>query len=121
MINLETEDQTLMQNEAMKSEARAEGQIDILLKIAEIMSDEKIGFPGFTGNNLELALNELGLRFGRIRCKQFVLTNEDDGKYRFNQYDRPKVGDKVEIIYPAIQTIINGKILTIIKPYIKKV
>lgn len=121
MINSEIEDQTLMQNEAMKSEARAEGQIDMLLKIAEIMSDEKIGFPGFTGDNLELALNELGLRFGRIRCKQFVLTNEDDGKYRFNQYDRPKVGDKVEIVYPAIQTIINGKPATIIKPYIKKV
>ena len=121
MINSEIEDQTLMQNEAMKSEARAEGQIDMLLKIAEIMSDEKIGFPGFTGDNLELALNELGLRFGRIRCKQFVLTNEDDGKYRFNQYDRPKVGDKVEIVYPAIQTIINGKIITIVKPYIKKI
>ena len=121
MINLEIEDQTLIQEEIMKSEARAEGQNDMLFKIAGIMSDEKIGFPGFTGNNLELALNELGLRFGRIRCKQFVLTNEDDGKYRFNQYDRPKVGDKVEIIYPAIQTIINGKILTIIKPYIKKV
>ena len=121
MNNLEIEDQKLIENEAIKSEARAEGQIDMLLKIAEIMSDEKIGFPGFTGNNLELALNELGLRFGRIRCKQFVLTNEDDGKYRFNQYDRPKVGDKVEIVYPAIQTIINGKILTIIKPYIKKV
>ena len=114
-------DQTLIQEEAMKSEARAEGQIDMLLKIAEIMSDEKIGFPGFTGNNLELALNELGLRFGRIRCKQFVLTNEDDGKYRFNQYDRPKVGDMVEIICPSIRAILDGKPVTIVKPYIKKV
>lgn len=121
MNNLEIEDQKLIENEAIKSEARAEGQIDMLFKIADVMSDEKIGFPGFTGNNLELALNELGLRFGKIRCKQFVLTNEDDGKYRFDQYDRPKVGDKVEIVYPAIQTIINGKIITIIKPYIKKI
>ena len=120
MNNLEIEDQKLIENEAIKSEARAEGQIDMLFKIADVMSDEKIGFPGFTGNNLELALNELGLRFGKIRCKQFVLTNEDDGKYRFDQYDRPKVGDKVEIVYPAIQTVINGKIITIIKPYIKK-
>ena len=121
MNNLEIEDQKLIENEAIKSEARAEGQIDMLFKIADVMSDEKIGFPGFTGNNLELALNELGLRFGKIRCKQFVLTNEDDGKYRFDQYDRPKVGDKVEIVYPAIQTVINGKIITIIKPYIKKI
>ena len=121
MINSEIEDQTLIQEEAIKSEARAEGRIDMLFKIAEIMSDETNGFPGFTGNNLELALNELGLRFGRIRFKQFILTNEDDGKYRFNQYDRPKVGDEVEIICPAIQTIINGKIITIVKPYIKKV
>ena len=121
MNNLEIEDQKLIENEAIKSEARAEGQIDMLFKIADIMSDEKIGFPGFTGNNLELALNELGLRFGKIRCKQFVLTNADDGKYRFDQYDRPKVGDKVEIVYPAIQTVINGKIITIIKPYIKKI
>lgn len=121
MNNLEIEDQKLIENEAIKSEARAEGQIDMLFKIASIMSDEKNGFPGFTGNNLELALNELGLRFGKIRCKQFNLTNEDDGKYRFNRYDCPKVGDKVEIVYPAIQTIINGKIITIIKPYIKKV
>ena len=118
MIN---SDQTLIQEEAMKSEARAEGQIDMLLKIAEIMSDETNGFPGFTGNNLELALNELGLRFGKIRCKQFVLTNEDDGKYRFNRYECPKVGDKVEIIYPAIQTIIDGKITSIIKKKKKKV
>ena len=121
MNNLEIEDQKLIENEAIKSEARAEGQIDMLFKIADVMSDEKIEFPGFTGNNLELALNELGLRFGKIRCKQFVLTNEDDGKYRFDQYDRPKVGDKVEIVYPAIQTVINGKIITIIKPYIKKI
>ena len=121
MLNSKIEDQTLMQNEAIKSEARAEGQIDMLLKIAEIMSDEKIGFPGFTGNNLELALNELGLRFGKIRRKQFVLTNEDDGKYRFNQYDRPVVGDMVEIICPAIRAIVEGKPVTIVKPYIKKV
>lgn len=121
MINSEIEDQTLIKNEAIKSEARAEGQIDMLFKIAEIMSDEKIGFPGFTGNNLELALNELGLRFGRIRCKQFILTNEDDGKYRFNQYDRPVVGDTVEIICPSIRAIVEGKPVTIVKPYIKKV
>ena len=121
MINSEIEDQTLIRDEVIKSEARAEGQIDMLFKIADIMSDETNGFPGFTGNNLELALNELGLRFGRIRFKQFILTNEDDGKYRFNRYDCPKVGDKVEIVYPAIQTIIDGKIITIVKPYIKKV
>lgn len=44
MINSEIEDQTLIQEEAIKSEARAEGQIDMLLKIAEIMSDEKSDF-----------------------------------------------------------------------------
>ena len=48
MNNLEIEDQKLIENEAIKSEARAEGQIDMLSKIAETMSDEKIGFTGFT-------------------------------------------------------------------------
>ena len=75
MNNSEIEDQTLMQNEAMKSEARAEGQIDMLFKIADIMSDEKIGFPGFTGNNLELALNELGLRYRSLNA---VINNKKD-------------------------------------------
>ena len=111
---------TLVQEEA-KAEGRQEGRVDMLIKIAEILSDEKMGFPGFTGNNLELAINELGLRFGRGKGKQFVLSNEDEGKYRFNQHDRPTVGDTVEIMYPAIQTIIDSKIITIIKPYIKKV
>ncbi len=115
------EDQRAFAQEEAKSEGRQEGRADMLIKIAEILSDEKIGFPGFTGNNLELALNELGLRFGRGQGKRFILTNEDSGKYRFNQYDRPMIGDKVEIAYPAIQTIINNKIITIIKPYIKKV
>ena len=121
MTKEQFEDQLVLAKLRGEEEGRRDEQLHMLFKIADIMSDEKIGFPGFTGNNLELALNELGLRFGRIRCKQFVLTNEDDGKYRFNRYDCPKVGDKVEIIYPAIQTIISGKIITIVKPYIKKV
>ena len=111
---------TLVQEEA-KAEGRKEGRADMLIKIAEILSDEKLSFPGFTGNNLELVINELGLRFGRGKGKQFVLSNEDEGKCRFNQHDRPTVGDTVEIMYPAIQTIIDSKIITIIKPYIKKV
>ena len=115
------EDEITLAQEEAKAEGRQEGRADMLIKIAEILSDEKMGFPGFTGNNLELAINELGLRFGRGKGKQFVLSNEDEGKYRFNQYDRPTVGDTVEIAYPAIQTIINNKIITIIKPYIKKV
>ena len=115
------EDEITLAQEEAKAEGRQEGRADMLIKIAEILSDEKMGFPGFTGNNLELALNELGLRFGRGQGKHFILTNEDSGKYRFNQYDRPTVGDMVEIIYPAIQTIIDSKIITIIKPYIKKV
>ena len=115
------EDQMALAQEEAKAEGRKEGRADMLFKIAEILSDEKTGFPGFTGNNLELALNELGLRFGRGQGKQFVLSNEDEGKYRFNKYDRPMIGDKVKIAYPAIQTIIDNKIITIIKPYIKKV
>ena len=115
------EDKITLAQEEAKAEGRQEGRADMLIKIAEILSDEKMGFPGFTGNNLELALNELGLRFGRGQGKRFILTNEDSGKYRFNQYDRPTIGDMVEIIYPAIQTISNNKIITIIKPYIKKV
>lgn len=115
------EDEILMAQEEAKHQGRQEGRVDMLIKIAEILSDEKMDFPGFTGNNLELAINELGLRFGRGQGKRFVLTNEDSGKYRFNKYDRPTVGDTVEIAYPAIQTIINNKIITIIKPYIKKV
>lgn len=115
------EDKITLAQEEAKAEGRQEGRADMLIKIAEILSDEKMGFPGFTGNNLELVLNELGLRFGRGQGKRFILTNEDSGKYRFNQYDRPLIGDMVEIIYPAIQTISNNKIITIIKPYIKKV
>lgn len=115
------EDKITLAQEEAKAEGRKEGRVDMLVKIAEILSDEKMGFPGFTGNNLEFALNELGLRFGRGQGKRFILTNEDSGKYRFNQYDRPTIGDMVEIIYPAIQTISNNKIITIIKPYIKKV
>lgn len=115
------EDEVLMAQEEARAEGRREGRVDLLFKIAETLFDEKLDFPGFTGNNLELALNELGLRFGRGQGKQFILTDEDSGKYRFNQQDRPIIGDKVEIIYPAIQTIMDGKIITIVKPYIKKV
>lgn len=115
------EDEALIAQEEAKAEGRQEGKTDMLIKIAEILSDEKMCFPGFTGNNLELALNELGLRFGRGQGKQFVLSNEDEGKYRFNQYDRPVVGDMVEIICPAIRAILDGKPVTIVKPYIKKV
>lgn len=115
------EDEILMAQGEARAEGRKEGRVDMLIKIAEIFSDEQLCFPGFTGSNLKLALNELGLRFGRGQGKRFILTNEDSGKYRFNQYNHPTVGDTVEIAYPAINTIMNNKIITIIKPYIKKV
>ena len=116
------EDELTLVQEESKAEGRKEGRVDMLVKIAEILSDEKMGFPGFTGNNLECVFHKLGLHINhKQKGKQFIVTEEDSGNYRFNQYDRPVVGDMVEIIYPAIQTIIEGKPVTIVKPYIKKV
>ena len=122
MTKEQFEDQLVLAKLQGEEEGRRDEQLHMLCKIADALSNEQFNFPGFTGDNLEWVFHELGLQINhKQKGKQFVLTNEDDGKYRFNQYDRPKVGDKVEIVYPAIQTIINGKIITIIKPYIKKV
>ena len=120
-IMFKEDELTFVQEEA-KAEGRQEGRADMLIKIAEILSDEKMGFPGFTGDNLEWVFHKLGLHINhKQKGKQFIVTEEDSGNYRFNQYDRPVVGDMVEIICPSIQTIIDSKIITIIKPYIKKV
>ena len=122
MTKEQFEDQLVLAQLRGEEEGRRDEKFNMLCKIADALSNEQFNFPGFTGDNLEWVFHELGLQINhKQKGKQFVLTNEDDGKYRFNQYDRPKVGDKVEIVYPAIQTIINGKIITIIKPYIKKV
>lgn len=117
-----TEDQLVLAELRGEEKGRREEKLHMLCKIADALSNEQANFPGFTGDNLELVFHELGLQINnKQKGKQFIVTEEDSGKYRFNQYDRPVVGDKVEIVYPAIQTIINGKPATIIKPYIKKV
>ena len=122
MTQEQFEDQLTFAKLRGEEEGRRDEQLHMLCKIADALSNEQFNFPGFTGDNLEWVFHELGLQINhKQKGKQFIVTEEDSCKYRFNQYDRPKVGDKVEIIYPAIQTIINGKILTIIKPYIKKV
>ena len=122
MTKEQFEDQLVLAKLRGEEEARRDEKLNMLCKIADALTNEQLNFPGFTGHNLELVFHELGLHINhKQKGKQIVLTNEDDGKYRFNQYDRPKVGDKVEIVYPAIQTMINGKIITIIDPYIKKV
>ena len=118
----ETEDQLVLAKLQGEEEGRRDETLNMLCKIADALSNEQFNFPGFTGENLEWVFHELGLQINpKQKGKQFVLTNEDDGKYRFNQYDRPKVGDMVEIICPSIRAILDGKPVTIVKPYIKKV
>ena len=122
MTKAQFEDQLVLAQLRGEREGRRDEQVHMLCKIADALSNEQFNFPGFTGDNLEWVFNELGLQINhKQKGKQFVLTNEDDGKYRFNQYDRPKVGDMVEIICPSIRAILDGKPVTIVKPYIKKV
>ena len=122
MTKEQFEDQLVLAKLRGEEEGRRDEQLHMLCKIADALSNEQFNFPGFTGENLEWVFHELGLQINhKQKGKQFVLTNEDDGKYRFNQYDRPVVGDMVEIICPAIRAIVEGKPVTIVKPYIKKV
>ena len=122
MTKAQFEDQLVLAQLRGEEEGRRDEQLHMLCKIADALSNEQFNFPGFTGENLEWVFHELGLQINhKQKGKQFVLTNEDDGKYRFNQYDRPKVGDIVEIICPSIRAIVEGKPVTIVKPYIKKV
>ena len=122
MTKAQFEDQLVLAQLRGEEEGRRDEQLHMLCKIADALSNEQFNFPGFTGENLEWVFHELGLQINhKQKGKQFVLTNEDDGKYRFNQYDRPKVGDMVEIICPSIRAILDGKPVTIVKPYIKKV
>ena len=122
MTKAQFEDQLVLAQLRGEREGRRDETLNMLCKIADALSNEQFNFPGFTGENLEWVFHELGLQINhKQKGKQFVLTNEDDGKYRFNQYDRPKVGDMVEIICPSIRAILDGKPVTIVKPYIKKV
>lgn len=122
MTKEQFEDQLVLAKLQGEEEGRRDETLNMLCKIADALSNEQFNFPGFTGENLEWVFHELGLQINhKQKGKQFVLTNEDDGKYRFNQYDRPKVGDMVEIICPSIRAILDGKPVTIVKPYIKKV
>ena len=122
MTKAQFENQLVLAKLRGEEEGRRDETLNMLCKIADALSNEQFNFPGFTGENLEWVFHELGLQINhKQKGKQFVLTNEDDGKYRFNQYDRPVVGDMVEIICPAIRAILDGKPVTIVKPYIKKV
>lgn len=116
------EDEVLFAEIAAENKGIEEGKLAMLIKIADALSNEDLNFPGFTGDNLEWVFHELGLQINhKQKGKRFIVTEEDSCKYRFNQYDRPVVGDMVEIICPSIRAIVEGKPVTIVKPYIKKV
>lgn len=122
MTKEQFEDQLALAKLRGEEEGRRDEKLNMLCKIADALSNETFNFPGFTGDNLEWVFHELGLQINhKQKGKQFIVTEEDSDKYRFNQYDRPVVGDMVEIICPSIRTIIDGKPVTIVKPYIKKV
>ena len=122
MTKEQFEDQLILAKLRGEEEGRRDEQLNMLCKIADALSNENLNFPGFTGDNLEWVFHELGLQINhKQKGKQFIVTEEDSGKYRFNQYDRPVVGDMVEIICPSIRAIVEGKPVTIVKPYIKKV
>lgn len=122
MTKAQFEDQLVLAQLRGEREGRRDEKLHMLCKIADALSNEQFNFPGFTGDNLEWVFHEMGLQINnKQKGKQFIVTEEDSGKYRFNQYDRPVVGDMVEIICPAIRAIIEGKPITIVKPYIKKV
>lgn len=115
------EDEVLFAEIAAENKGIEEGKLAMLIKIAEIFSDEDQCFPVFTGHNLVNAMSSLGLHFGRGKGKRFILTNENIDNYRASKYEKLTIGDTVEIVYPDIGMIIDGKPTTIIKPYIKKV
>lgn len=122
MTQEQFEDELVLAKLRGEREGRRDEQLHMLFKIADVLSNEQLNFPGFTGDNLEWVFHEMGLQINhKQKGKQFIVTEEDSGKYRFNQYDRPVVGDMVEIICPAIRAIVEGKPITIVKPYIKKV
>lgn len=122
MTKEQFEDQLVLAKLRGEEEGRRDEQLNMLCKIADALSNENLNFPGFTGDNLEWVFHELGLQINhKQKGKQFIVTEEDSGNYRFNQYDRPVVGDMVEIICPSIRAIVEGKPVTIVKPYIKKV
>lgn len=122
MTKEEFEDQLVLAQLRGEREGRRDEQVHMLCKIADALSNEQFNFPGFTGENLEWVFHELGLQINnKQKGQRFIVTEEDSGKYRFNQYDRPVVGDMVEIVCPAIRAIVEGKPVTIVKPYIKKV
>ena len=122
MTKAQFEDQLVLAQLRGEREGRRDEKLHMLCKIADALSNENLNFPGFTGDNLEWVFHEMGLQINnKQKGKQFIVTEEDSGKYRFNQYDRPVVGDMVEIICPAIRAILDGKPVTIVKPYIKKV
>lgn len=122
MTQEQFEDQLTFAQLRGEEEGRRDEKFHMLCKIADALSNEQFNFPGFTGDNLEWVFHEMGLQINnKQKGKQFIVTEEDSGKYRFNQYDRPVVGDMVEIICPAIRAILDGKPVTIVKPYIKKV
>ena len=122
MTKAQFEDQLVLAQLRGEREGRRDEQVHMLCKIADALSNEQFNFPGFTGENLEWVFHELGLQINnKQKGQRFIVTEEDSGKYRFNQYDRPVVGDTVEIICPSIRAIVEGKPVTIVKPYIKKV
>lgn len=122
MTQEQFEDQLVLAQLRGEEEGRRDEKFHMLCKIADALSNEQFNFPGFTGENLEWVFHELGLQINhKQKGKRFIVTEEDSCQYRFNQYDRPVVGDMVEIICPAIRAILDGKPVTIVKPYIKKV
>ena len=122
MTKEQFEDELVLAKLRGEREGRRDENLHMLCKIADALSNENLNFPGFTGDNLEWVFHEMGLQINhKQKGKQFIVTEEDSGKYRFNQYDRPVVGDMVEIVCPAIRAIVEGKPVTIVKPYIKKV
>ena len=122
MTKAQFEDQLVLAQLRGEREGRRDEQVHMLCKIADALSNEQFNFPGFTGENLEWVFHELGLQINnKQKGQRFIVTEEDSGKYRFNQYDRPVVGDMVEIVCPSIRAIVEGKPVTIVKPYIKKV
>lgn len=122
MTKEQFEDQLVFAKLRGEEEGRRDEQLHMLCKIADALSNENLNFPGFTGDNLEWVFHEIGLQINhKQKGKRFIVTEEDSGNYRFNQYDRPVVGDMVEIVCPAIRAIVEGKPVTIVKPFIKKV
>ena len=122
MTQEQFEDQLTFAQLRGEEEGRRDEKFHMLCKIADALSNEQFNFPGFTGDNLEWVFHELGLQINhKQKGKRFIVTEEDSCKYRFNQYDRPVVGDTVEITCPSIRAILEGKPVTLVKKNKKKV